>query len=104
MRAALGTLIQETTIQVVTGMIGSAEEEKQCLDRKGKIAMAFIFMVCVQDIVSIETNIVIFGGSSGSPVVDFFGRLVGVVFAGDNRTNYGYLVPIRYITDFLSAY
>lgn len=45
------------------------------------------------------------GGSSGSPIVDFYGNLVAVLYAG-NRTDVmeTYAVPLRYINDFLKYY
>lgn len=45
------------------------------------------------------------GGSSGSPIVDFYGNLVAVLYAG-NRSDVmeTYAVPLRYINDFLKYY
>lgn len=45
------------------------------------------------------------GGSSGSPIVDFYGNLVAVLYAG-NRTDVmeTYAVPLNYINDFLKYY
>ena len=45
------------------------------------------------------------GGSSGSPIVNFDGEVVAVLFAGiisDNMVSYG--VPLRFIEEFLSVY
>jgi len=45
------------------------------------------------------------GGSSGSPVVNFYGNLVSVLFAGTPSDPYdSYSVPLKYIKDFLSVY
>lgn len=49
------------------------------------------------------TNMVIQPGSSGSPIVNFFGNVVGVVFAGD-RMGWGAAVSYQDLTDFLSHY
>lgn len=43
-------------------------------------------------------------GNSGSPVVNKYGRLVSVVFAGSTQTeNNGFGVPLSYVKDFLSS-
>lgn len=46
---------------------------------------------------------VIFPGNSGSPVVDFWGRVIGVAFASDN-TNWAMIVSLEDIKDLLSRY
>ena len=49
------------------------------------------------------TNITAFGGSSGSPVVNIWGNLVGVLYAGDEK-NWGILVPREAVADFIKNY
>lgn len=45
------------------------------------------------------------GGSSGSPVVNFHGNVVAVLYAGSPSDNHeSYSVPLRFIKDFLSVY
>lgn len=51
-----------------------------------------------------QTNMTIFPGNSGSPVVDKLGRVVGVVFAADTRTNYGFVVSLKDLQDFIARY
>ena len=44
-------------------------------------------------------------GNSGSPVVNFYGNLVGVLFAGNSRAiTEGYIVPIKFIKEFLELH
>lgn len=50
-----------------------------------------------------STGIIIHPGNSGSPVVNFWGNVVGVAFAGDS-TNWGRMVPIQDIKAFLKNY
>jgi S1-C subfamily serine protease len=49
------------------------------------------------------TNMVIQPGSSGSPLVDFWGNVVGVVFAGDSA-GWGAAVSNQDLKDFLRLY
>jgi S1-C subfamily serine protease len=50
------------------------------------------------------TSIVIYPGNSGSPMVDYMGRVVGVAFAGDNSDNYGEVVSFTDLKTFLARY
>ena len=50
-----------------------------------------------------RTNMQIQPGSSGSPVVNFFGNIVGVVFAGD-RASWAGVVSYRDVVRFLKYY
>lgn len=60
--------------------------------------------LCFRNIESALMNAQVFPGNSGSPVVNFWGRVIGVVFAGDTRTNYGYMVPIKDVIKFMEIY
>lgn len=60
--------------------------------------------ICVELADSAFTNIPAFGGNSGSPVVNIFGNVVGVLYAGDDEVNWGILVPLEAVQDFLKQY
>lgn len=49
------------------------------------------------------TSAVIHPGNSGSPVVNFWGNVIGVAFASDS-TNWGRMVPIQDVKAFLKNY
>lgn len=109
LRAALGTFLQESKITIMIGIVGAnLKDEADCKAQQGytKEVMDLFgpVTICLQDFQAMETTAVIYGGNSGSPAVNFFAKLVGVVFASDNRMNQGFLVPLRFVTDFLSIY
>ena len=61
--------------------------------------------VCmVKETNSVQTNLTIFGGNSGSPMIDSWGRVVGVVFAADSSTNWGFAVNVDHLKDLLSHF
>jgi S1-C subfamily serine protease len=51
-----------------------------------------------------STSIVIYPGNSGSPMVDWYGNVVGVAFAADSSDNYGVVVSLDDIQNFISRY
>lgn len=104
MRGALGEYLGDSDIQVVTAQLVYPEDALKCEQEGGQV-MDWMFMsFCVKKYTAMETTVTIFSGSSGSPLVNFWGNVVGVIFAGDNKTNYGFAVHLDYVKDFLSVY
>lgn len=60
--------------------------------------------ICVLKIDSYSTNVVIYGGNSGSPALNDHGQVIGVFFAGDNSTNWGLFVPLDDLKDFVRKF
>ena len=50
------------------------------------------------------TSIVIYPGNSGSPVSDFWGKVVGVAFASTSGDNYGEIISLHDLKDFVARY
>lgn len=59
--------------------------------------------VCIKSYDSVRTSMVVYPGNSGSPVVNMWGNVVGVLFASSDRNNYGYIVPLSNVKRFLSG-
>lgn len=63
-----------------------------------------IFRICDVARTSVQISSPTYGGNSGSPIVNIYGRLVSVVFAGNrNIENQGFGVPLSEIKEFLSS-
>jgi S1-C subfamily serine protease len=101
-----------TNKQTITLPFGFNIPEEKCAYYGGKtleappLAKMFfgIESGCFTDIESYRTTAVVYGGNSGSPAVDVLGRLTGVLFAGNTRSNYGFIVPLEKIKEFLKNY
>lgn len=83
-----GRILAKQVINVATGFY----DENTCKGPGARRVPTWFADLCVKMFTSYYTNAVIFPGNSGSPAVNFYGNVVGVVFAGNNRTNYGHLV------------
>lgn len=61
--------------------------------------------VCTKSYESLATSAVIYGGNSGSPVVNRFGNLIGVAFAGNTEQERdNYVVPLSYVKRLLNKF
>ena len=105
------TLGQVNSFLMIEIAIDRNIDDVACANRGGKLQDAGIeealfgtTTICVRDIFSARTTLQSFPGNSGSPVVNIWGRVVGVLFAGDGRTNWGCIVPASAINRFLSIY
>jgi S1-C subfamily serine protease len=123
-----GEVIQKQDVEIPTGPISqdngdgagpiAVEPERggipadKCMSPKHKqvdqLVQIFIFSVKVRWCVTVTkdayfTNMPIQAGSSGSPLVDFFGNVIGVVFAAD-QAQWGVAVNNKDLKDFLKPY
>jgi len=87
-------------IDVFMGKPGPCQSETEnhqtALDRFG--------VFCVTKFRAGATTVPALGGNSGSPVVNWKGDVVGVLFAGDPSDNWGLIISMGDIKTFLSVY
>lgn len=61
--------------------------------------------VCMREYPALQTSAVIYGGNSGSPVVNKWGNLIGVAFAGNTQQEHdNYIVPLAYVKMLLNKF
>lgn len=105
LNVSYGDILGTDNVDVMIGVIGYDMPESECKQHKNKILDAESFFgpvkVCVEELPAYLTTAVSMPGNSGSPVVDFSGHVVGVLFAGDNSVNWGIVVPLSDVKAFL---
>lgn len=60
--------------------------------------------VCLVTLDTVTTNVQVLGGNSGSPVVDIFGNVAGVVFARYSEAAWGAIIPLSNLKKFIEKY
>ena len=101
-----GEIIGEQELLVMDHVIES-EDDKCDLPKniiKEVNVFIFSFKACCVKINAYLSNVTILPGSSGSPVINFYGNIVGVAFAGDNDSNWGSFVTLPDIQKMLKAF
>lgn len=97
-----GELIGTQVVQVMDA------EDKECNKPKNKQAEVdfgfFKFTVCVIEVNAYLSNIPTLPGNSGSPLVDQYGKVIGVVFAGNSIANWGLMITLKDVKEFLKPY
>lgn len=95
--------VQETAIARQPGDGGECAPYES-LEVIGSFLGLIEIKACVHRYLTQATNVIIFPGNSGSPVVDRTGDLVGIMSAGNGQTNFGHMLSIEDIKEFLAAY
>lgn len=102
-----GEIIGTTEVDVMDHVITDPDSDR-CDMPKNKIeeimSMFGLVRICLIHIKAYLSNIVILPGNSGSPMVNKYGSLVGLAFAGDDDVHWGCIVILSDIEKFLSPY
>lgn len=94
----------------VIEMLENASTRKSCSGRVQELSpfeqlMYQAEFICIKSFDTSEITAVSYGGNSGSPVVNKYGNLVGVLFAGSSQQEHNnFVVPLSYIQKLLARY
>jgi S1-C subfamily serine protease len=96
-----GEILGPTVIQLVTG-VQDLGEEKDGFCPEGEVVDIIFKQLCVEDRTATQLFIYSKAGSSGSPLVNFYGSIVGILFAGNPQDQFNsFAVPLYHIKGFL---
>jgi S1-C subfamily serine protease len=105
---SIGELSDTIVVRIVSEMNGKPEdcsgptyEYRTDIDELGK--MMGVSSVCVRSMTANTSSLIILPGNSGSPVLDIWGSVVGVVFAANEAGTRSYVIPLSYLQDFLDT-
>jgi S1-C subfamily serine protease len=100
-----GYLVDDTDIDIIDIEIRDIEA---CKEIGGTMKTVPTFFgdaeLCAVPFHAISTSLVVYPGSSGSPVFNFQGQVVGVIFAQSSDTTYGAYVPFDDLKALLDKY
>jgi S1-C subfamily serine protease len=80
------------------------KNELKEVNASGLLGNRTIKICFVKETNALISSVNIFPGSSGSPLVNKWGQVIGVMFASDRRSNWGVAVNLNTLTHFLKYY
>lgn len=99
-----GEFIGQDVIEMVNDKIQSKEECSGKWITNPLLQMFGIPGLCVEKFVTSAVTTPAYGGNSGSPVVNKYGNVVGVLFAGSDQVNDSHMVPLNSVKDLLKGF
>lgn len=99
-----GILLSKQVVSIITGKNpGPNDCRGKTFQRQEADVSEMLFGVfsyCIRTIPSVNSSLIALPGSSGSPVMNMKGNVIGVVFATNNQSRAA-LVPLEALKDFL---
>lgn len=74
---------------------------EQCKGKGYKIKHYWMGPLCIKTEEAVHVTAKIYPGNSGSPVINFWGRVTGVAFAADTRSHHGFIIPFEKLVEFI---
>lgn len=103
-----GEIISEEIVQVGDHEMNPLDPNDKCDLPKQKIIHFKAFFgdidVCILELKAYLSNVVILPGNSGSPVVNKWGNIVALVFAGNSDSMWGIFITLHDIVECLKPY
>jgi Trypsin-like peptidase domain len=97
-----GEALKLEDVDVLMFQIESPEDEARCTSgHNQRIDTDFIFQVCIKHMRLISDMLLVWPGSSGGPILDSWGRLVGIVSVSGGEPGMSGMVPLNDIKAFL---
>lgn len=104
-----GDIVSEDWIQIPEKEITTPEEEASCNKPKNQVLtvpgwFGTMEKLCMVNVLAYSSTVPTFPGNSGSPMFDWRGRMIGVVFAGSRATNWGFMINLEDVKKFIASY
>lgn len=102
-----GELIsKDAKVTIPKSIILTEEQKKECSGEIVSVPSFFgILNVCVIVDYAYQANLIAYPGNSGSPIVNSFGNVVGLLFAGNSGAiTDSYLVKLEYLKEVLEMF
>jgi S1-C subfamily serine protease len=82
----------------------SKQNQQLSLEEINFLGLPIKLLLCIDFNTALLTTTQILGGSSGSPLFNIWGNVVGVMFAGSSEhNNWGYAIPLQSVKEFLNG-